>query len=230
MTDGIDEFRVLPENVNSYLEKGFMLMCYCKYCDSYYLPKTKKRKRITCGSRKCTHKHFGIVNKDRYKKVRHCKECKVKVSKGKQYCKSCKEKQKLIYLETNRIYHRREDIIKRNKERARNYILSPEAKIKKKIRSRVHNALKYYKKCAYTEKLLGCSLDEFKEHIEKQFLPGMSWENNTRHGWHIDHIRPISSFDLSKPEEQLKAFHYTNCQPLWAKDNLSKAAKYHPNC
>ena len=52
----------------------------------------------------------------------------------------------------------------------------------------------------------------------------MSWQN---HGeWHIDHIRPLASFDLTDPEERMKAGHYTNLQPLWAKDNLSKGCKY----
>lgn len=52
----------------------------------------------------------------------------------------------------------------------------------------------------------------------------MSWKNKSE--WHIDHIRPISSFDLNNPEEQAKCFHYTNLQPLWAIDNLKKGAKY----
>jgi hypothetical protein len=61
------------------------------------------------------------------------------------------------------------------------------------------------------------------DHLQKQFKEGMTKEN---HGlWHIDHIRPISSFDLTKPEQQIKCFHYTNLQPLWAKENLSKGSK-----
>ena len=54
----------------------------------------------------------------------------------------------------------------------------------------------------------------------------MKWDNHGLYGWHIDHIQPCNSFDLSNEEEQKKCFHYSNMQPLWAFDNLSKGAKY----
>lgn len=73
--------------------------------------------------------------------------------------------------------------------------------------------------------LLGCSLKFFREHIERQFKEGMTWENRSL--WHIDHIKPLASFDLKNPEHQKQATHYTNLQPLWAKDNLTKGAKWH---
>jgi hypothetical protein len=57
----------------------------------------------------------------------------------------------------------------------------------------------------------------YKEHNEKT--------KAIRNGWHIDHIKPCSSFDLTKEEEQRKCFHYTNLQPLWATDNRKKADK-----
>jgi hypothetical protein len=69
---------------------------------------------------------------------------------------------------------------------------------------------------------LGCSSAFLRQHLEAQFLPGMSWAN--RSAWHIDHIRPLSSFDLSDPDQFRAASHYTNLQPLWAADNLRKGA------
>jgi hypothetical protein len=72
--------------------------------------------------------------------------------------------------------------------------------------------------------LLGCNISEAKEHLEKQFKEGMIWENHGTHGWHIDHIIPCASFDLTYPEQQKKCFHYTNLQPLWAKENMSKGS------
>jgi hypothetical protein len=71
--------------------------------------------------------------------------------------------------------------------------------------------------------LLGCTPRQFKQRLESLFLPGMSWAN--RHLWHIDHKKPISSFDLTTEAGQRAAFHYTNTQPLWAVDNLRKGAK-----
>ena len=73
--------------------------------------------------------------------------------------------------------------------------------------------------------LIGCSAIELKEHIEKRFKDGMNWDAYLRSLIHIDHIRPCASFDLSDPEQQKACFHYTNLQPLWAKDNLKKGAK-----
>lgn len=76
-----------------------------------------------------------------------------------------------------------------------------------------------------TIKLLGCSYAEFIPHFEKQFKPGMTWENRGLLGWHIDHIRPCANFDLTDPEQQRICFHFTNLQPLWAADNLRKGTK-----
>jgi len=79
---------------------------------------------------------------------------------------------------------------------------------------------------ATSMKLLGCTIDEFRDHIEKQFQPGMSWDNYGKGGWTIDHIIPCSKFDLSIPGSQRVCFNYTNLQPLWHTDNISKGNKY----
>jgi hypothetical protein len=74
-------------------------------------------------------------------------------------------------------------------------------------------------------KLLGCEWLAFIAHIESQFAPGMSWETHGLQGWHFDHIKPLSSFDLTNEDELRKGCHYTNVQPLWAADNIRKAGK-----
>ena len=93
------------------------------------------------------------------------------------------------------------------------------------LRGRIRSVMKTKnaKKNSKVYDLLGCSLESFKKHMENQFSSGMSWSNIGK--WHIDHIYPLSKFDLTKLEEQKKAFHYTNMQPLWAKDNLQKSSK-----
>ena len=91
------------------------------------------------------------------------------------------------------------------------------------LRGRITKALKGYNKYSTTVELLGCSTDELWTHLESKFTEGMTKEN---HGeWHVDHIIPCSSFDLTDPEQQAKCFHYTNLQPLWALDNIKKGQK-----
>jgi hypothetical protein len=88
------------------------------------------------------------------------------------------------------------------------------------LRGRILDVLRGHSKSDTTINMLGCTIKEFWIHLEKKFTKGMTREN---HGeWHVDHIIPCASFDLSKPEEQAKCFHYTNLQPLWAIDNLKK--------
>ena len=93
------------------------------------------------------------------------------------------------------------------------------------IRARIYDVLKHGYKSERTEKLIGITIKELKTYLEGQFKSGMTWKNYGFYGWHLDHIRPLSSFDLTDKEQQLKAFHYTNLQPLWAKENLHKHSK-----
>jgi len=101
------------------------------------------------------------------------------------------------------------------------------------LRGRLSHTLRGNFKLETTMNLVGCSIDQLKQHLESNFKPGMSWNNygTGKNGkgmqeWHIDHIKPCASFDLSNPEEQTKCFHYTNLQPLWAEENLTKNDKY----
>jgi len=98
----------------------------------------------------------------------------------------------------------------------------PVYKIMRSLRSRVRGALNGGWKSGHTVELLGCTGTELKLYLESGFLSGMTWDNYGRKGWHIDHIIPCATFDLSKPEEQKKCFHHTNLQPLWWSDNIRK--------
>jgi hypothetical protein len=93
------------------------------------------------------------------------------------------------------------------------------------LRVRLYTALKVQgiKKNNSTMELVGCSKEELIQHLESQFKDGMCWQNWSLNGWHIDHIRPVSSFDLSDPTQIKECFHFSNLQPLWAIENLQKS-------
>lgn len=96
--------------------------------------------------------------------------------------------------------------------------------IKYRISKRIWQAMQDagHKKDNYTETLIGCDIEYFFDYISSKFVSGMSWENYGKFGWHIDHIKPCSSFDLSDKEQQKLCFHYSNMQPLWATTKIAK--------
>lgn len=127
-------------------------------------------------------------------------------------------KEKVINAATRWNFANRTKINARKYKRYRNDV---NFKIADILRSRVAKFLKN----GSAFDALGCTLDQFKNYLESKFQPGMTWDNWSKTGWHIDHIRPLSSFDLTDPVQFAAATHYSNLQPLWAKDNLAKGAK-----
>lgn len=107
----------------------------------------------------------------------------------------------------------------------------PAFKIMASVRARVRSALKGLNKSQSTSELIGAPLDVVKAYIEAQFCNGMTWGNWGRgwggaREWHLDHVRPLASFDLTDPVQLAQACHYKNLQPLWAVDNLKKGHAY----
>ena len=143
-------------------------------------------------------------------------------SKSSSWCFECYKKN------TRKNYHKD---IEKSRELSRNYFNKNLIKKKKdikwvitrRLRSRLNSALDGKLKTQPTLQLLGCTVEKFQEHLNSKFQNGMSFDSHGK--WHIDHIKPCSSFDLTKPDEQKICFHYTNLQPLWAKDNLEKGDK-----
>jgi len=137
-------------------------------------------------------------------------------------CKECTSKNRNEYYQNNK-----KQIIKQTSDyKVARCKVDPIFKLERNLRSRLYHALINQKadKLYRTKQLTGCELPFLKGYLECKFTEGMTWEN---HGtWHIDHIKPCCSFNLTTEEEQKKCFHYTNLQPLWAKDNLSKGGKY----
>jgi hypothetical protein len=98
-------------------------------------------------------------------------------------------------------------------------------RIKCSLRSRIGKAIKNSQKVGSAVDDLGCSVDFLKIYLEERFQPGMSWDNWSKTGWHIDHVVPLDKFDLTDREQFLIACHYTNLQPLWSTENLHKSNK-----
>lgn len=105
----------------------------------------------------------------------------------------------------------------------------PQFRMRRALSRRIRNALAKWRtgKTTFTMALTGTTTKGFVDHIEKRWKPNMSWDNYG-HGpglWQIDHIKPLASFDLTDPEQQKSAFHFSNQQPLWQVENTSKSDK-----
>lgn len=112
------------------------------------------------------------------------------------------------------------------KRKAINDVKIPKRKVAMSVSSRMLQVLKNKKASREWEMLVGYTVDELVQHLEKQFKPGMSWENHGQ--WHIDHIRPVSSFTFESIHDPAvkKCWALENLQPLWAYENMRKNAKY----
>lgn len=116
---------------------------------------------------------------------------------------------------------------KNHHERGR-WVTNGAHRVKKLLGHRLREALRRQLriKKQRTVTYLGCSIHELMEHLEARFKSGMNWSNFGSRGWHLDHIRPCASFDLSREAELKACFHFTNYQPLWASENTRKSSKW----
>jgi hypothetical protein len=167
--------------------------------------------------------------------IKICTKCKIekpfdefgkdkKAKDGLSYnCKSCAKE----YREANK--ERKKEYNKKRKKECRNEYQRNKRqtdslyKMKRNLSTRTYKAFKYkcYSKTSKTQEMLGVDWEVAKVHLERQFTKGMNWDNQGE--WHIDHIIPLAS--ANNKEELMKLCHYTNLQPLWAEDNLSKSDK-----
>ena len=194
-----------------------------KYHEEYYARPEIKEKR----------KQYHEEYQKEYRAHPEVKEKHKQYGKEYRVRPGIKEKRKEYFKE----YFARPEVKEKRKQYQKQYQKeygrkrlqeNPQYVIRCRISSRIHYALRQngVAKNNPALELLGCTIPQLKEYLESKFQPGMTWENQAINGWHIDHIKPCSLFDLTKEEEQKKCFHYTNCQPLWAKDNISKKDSY----
>jgi hypothetical protein len=175
------------------------------------------------------HKIYYLNNKEKiskYRKNHRLKNIDKYKNKEKQYRDNHKKEHKILQKKWYQ-KHKKERQNKNHLIEKERLINDLNFKLRKYLRTRIYVAIKRNLKSKHTSELLGCSVDDLKKHLESQFKEGMSWDNYCFRGWHIDHIKPCASFDLSKPEEQAKCFHYSNLQPLWWYENLSKSKEKH---
>lgn len=192
-----------------------------------------------------TLENFHKCAKGRYGRVSVCKSCrhacaqshkmeksfydkryrKQESEKIREYQKlwsNCNKEKRADYQRTYREKHKEKVNINAAQYVRKKLSTNLEAKLAHNIRKRLYRAIKSKKYSSVDA--LGCSIKQLKEHLESQFQHGMTWENYGE--WHIDHIRPLASFDLQCREQFEQACHYTNLQPLWAVDNIAKGDRY----
>ena len=176
------------------------LQIWCKECCKKYREENKEKGRIWWEKYYEENKKTIHLRNNLYRKNRRLID--------PSYDKAPKQSRELKRLYEN-------DLLKRNKQ----------FKLRKLLRTRLKDALKGRYKNGSAVKLLGCTIEELYKHLESLFQEGMTWENQGFYGWHIDHIQPLSKFNLEDPEQLKIVCHYTNLQPLWAKDNIRKGNK-----
>ena len=171
---------------------------HCRKCHQNYQYRYKEKRKITTALWQKNNKNYRNLYKKKWSKNNS--------DKIKKYVQKDKPKAKL----------RQQNRIK----------IDTNFRLSRNLRRRLHHALKKQSKSGSAVRDLGCTIPELKQYLESKFQPGMTWENYGIKGWHIDHIKPISMFDLTNKKQFLEANHYTNLQPLWAKDNIKKRNKY----
>lgn len=220
----------LPASAFSFIVKKLQLCQSCKTCcnkNQVSLRLERKKKRLA-GITKAAFLVSLLQHAEATAQARQ-KSCK-KYHDSTKEIRYIKRKKKIEakYLAGESVNH-----YPNSREYSREYMRvrrakNPALRILNCLQTRITTALKGTRKSARTAELLGCSVEELRQHLEKQFQPGMTWKNRGKKGWHIDHKRPCASFDLTDPAQQRECFHFSNLQPLWAKDNLTKSDSYVP--
>jgi len=207
------EFSQFPRNENYKFGIGYT----CKLCQNIYAKKYRKlnKEKISQISKKYYEKNKEERKKIQRKYYQENKEYRHEFDK--KYYQEHKEERKK-YCKENRL--------KINEYENKKYYTDINFQIAMKLRKRFYSVLKNNYKHGSAVKMLGCSIEEFKMYFESLFTEGMTWEKVNSGEIHIDHKRPLANFDLSIPENQATACHYSNLQPLWAVDNLKKSDKW----
>jgi len=185
---------------------------YCKICKKEKFRESKKKSDIKYG------KKYYSIPENKLRKNKYSRQYQLNnPEKQLSYAKKCRQTEK--YKINSRKWRKKEYDKKYGMDK------DPIFTLKLILRNRLKNALKNGFKKGKTLEMLGCSIEEFRYYIEKQFTPEMNWENYGDY-WELDHIKPCDAFDLSNLEEQRRCFTFTNIQPLEKINNRIKSNKY----
>lgn len=159
------------------------------------------------------------------KRRNECKECAKEYKKERYYADH--EHTLVVKKKYRENPKNKEKRRKQDKERRKNNV---QHRLSINLRNRLNKAIERGTKAGSAVSDLGCTVEELKQYLENKFYNNketgeeMTWKNWGRTGWHIDHIKSLSSFDLSDRKQFKKACHYTNLQSLWYKENIRKGA------
>jgi len=198
------------KNTSEFNKKRNALQSWCKLCENertkiwYQNNKEKRNKKA---------REWEAANRDKVNTAKKARRQKQKDLLPEKPKKEPFDKKKWISENKHRFSGYRKNWLNK----------SPTANVAERIRRRINESLKRfgYIKRNKSSEILGCDWQLFKNHIEKQFKPGMTWDNRAK--WHLDHIVPIAS--AKTEDDVIKLNHYTNLRPLWAHENLIKSAK-----
>lgn len=184
-------------------------------------------KRCKCEICREVPRRYNLIHNRAVRKTSKCLDCGISIMNVSVRCKPCAGKFRSITGAASRGGYRSwENRVVDNPNPDRIWkLFKVEYRIANNLRSRLNQAIRNNAKAGSAVSDLGCTIPELKAYLESKFQDGMTWDNWSRKGWHIDHIKPLSKFDLNNLVQFKEAVHYINLQPLWAFDNVSKGAK-----
>ena len=232
--------KLKEKKINQQILESITRICKSDTCNNSFTPQLRKDQLFCCSE--CADRQgkrdWKKRNIEAYKKSERIRT-KRKYQTDETYRESIKEK-------VNKRFHKltpeeklslgRRHRARRDKEKVRKYHrfyqkqrsqVDIDFKLTNNLRSLTRQAIIRGEgtKSKRTMELLGCSIEECRSYLESLFDSRMSWNNFG--DWHIDHIRPCSSFDMRVLDQQELCFNWRNLRPLWGVDNLSKKDQYH---
>jgi hypothetical protein len=185
-----------------------------------------KKKCAKCGEEKSL-EDFNKVGSNSEKRRAQCKKCEMKQQNERRKVRRKEDPEyrakEIAQSKKWRAENRDKRLAYRRDYEKEKYHSDPLYKLKVWYKNSINRAVDG--KISGKLSFLGCSIKEFRDHLESQFEEGMNWGNHAMDGWHIDHILPLSA--AGKDKEKIKLLsHYTNLRPMWGTENISKLAKH----